>query len=225
MRTLTVVIPTLNEGKSIGPTIDVIPRDLDWLQVDIIVVDGNSTDATAAEAEKRGARVINEPRKGYGRAYKTGFAAATGEFIATLDGDTTYPAEVIPHVLALLLNRGLDFITCNRLSMMDPNAMSMTHQVGNWSLTQATNILHGIHIHDSQSGMWIFRRCILKEIRLTSDGMPLSEEIKIETFRRGLNVLEIPVEYRARIGDVKLNTMEDGIRNLWFLVTKMADFR
>ena len=55
--------------------------------------------------------------------------------------------------------------------------------------------------------------------------MPLSEEIKIETFRRGLNVLEIPVEYRARIGDVKLNTMEDGIRNLWFLVTKMADFR
>ena len=109
MRTLTVVIPTLNEGKSIGPTIDAIPRDLDWLQVDIIVVDGNSTDATAAEAEKRGARVINEPRKGYGRAYKTGFAAATGEFIATLDGDTTYPAEVIPHVLALLLNRELDF--------------------------------------------------------------------------------------------------------------------
>jgi hypothetical protein len=73
--------------------------------------------------------------------------------------------------------------------------------------------------------MWIFRRHILKEIRLTSDGMPLSEEIKIETFRRGLNVLEIPVEYRARIGDVKLNTMEDGIRNLWFLLTKMADFR
>ena len=63
MRTLTVVIPTLNEGKSIGRTIDVIPRDLDWLQVDIIVVDGNSTDATAAKAEKRGARVINEPRK------------------------------------------------------------------------------------------------------------------------------------------------------------------
>jgi glycosyltransferase involved in cell wall biosynthesis len=225
MRTLTVVIPTLNEGESIGPTIDAIPRDLDWLEVDIIVVDGNSADTTAAEAEKRGARVINEPRKGYGRAYKTGFAATTSEFIATLDGDTTYPAEIIPHVLALLLNRELDFISCNRLSMMDPDAMSMTHKVGNWSLTQATNILHGIHIHDSQSGMWIFRRRILKEIRLTSDGMPLSEEIKIETFRRGLKVLEIPVGYRARIGDVKLNTMEDGIRNLWFLVTKMADFR
>ena len=75
MRTLTVVIPTLNEGKSIGLTIDVIPRDLDWLQVDIIAVDGNSTDATAAEAEKRRARVINVPRKGYGRAYKTRLAA------------------------------------------------------------------------------------------------------------------------------------------------------
>ena len=79
MHSLTVIIPTLNEGESIGPTIDAIPRDLEWLKVDIIVVDGNSTDATAAEAEKRGARVINERRKGYGRAYKTGFAAATGE--------------------------------------------------------------------------------------------------------------------------------------------------
>jgi hypothetical protein len=55
--------------------------------------------------------------------------------------------------------------------------------------------------------------------------MPLSEEIKIETFRRGLKVLEIPVEYRDRIGEVKLNTWDDGVQNLWFLVTKMADFR
>ena len=60
---LTVIIPTLNEGESIGPTIDQIPRDVPWLDVKILVIDGNSTDNTAAEAEKRGAKVVNEPRK------------------------------------------------------------------------------------------------------------------------------------------------------------------
>ena len=71
---LTVMIPTLNEGESIGPTIDQIPRNLPWLDVKVLIIDGNSTDNTAEEAEKRGAIVHNEPRKGYGRAYKTGFS-------------------------------------------------------------------------------------------------------------------------------------------------------
>ena len=64
--TLTVMIPTLNEGESIGPTIDQIPRNLPWLDVKVLIIDGNSTDNTAEEAEKRGAIVHNEPRKGYG---------------------------------------------------------------------------------------------------------------------------------------------------------------
>ena len=109
---LTVIIPTLNEGESIGPTIDQIPRDLPWLDVKVLIVDGNSTDNTAEEAKKRGAVVHNEPRKGYGRAYKTGFSLIDTDYVATIDGDTTYPADKIPHVLAFLINHNLDFVTC-----------------------------------------------------------------------------------------------------------------
>ena len=92
---LTVMIPTLNEGESIGPTIDQIPRNLPWLDVKVLIIDGNSTDNTAEEAEKRGAIVHNEPRKGYGRAYKTGFSLIDTDYVATIDGDTTYPADKI----------------------------------------------------------------------------------------------------------------------------------
>ena len=222
---LTVIIPTLNEGESIGPTIDQIPRDVPWLDVKILVIDGNSTDNTVAEAEKRGAKVVNEPRKGYGRAYKTGFSLVDTDFVATLDGDTTYPANKIPHVLAFLINHDLDFVTCNRLDRMDRDAMSMTHKIGNWGLTFGTNLFHGINIRDSQSGMWVFKREVIGKVNLTSDGMPLSEEFKIEAFRRGLRAIEIPVPFHSRVGEVKLNTWEDGIWNLWFLVTKMKDFR
>ena len=65
---------------------------------------------------------------------------------------------------------------------------------------------------------------VIGKVKLTSDGMPLSEEFKIEAFKRGLRAVEIPVPFHARVGEVKLNTWEDGIWNLWFLVTKMRDF-
>ena len=86
---VTVIIPTLNEGESIGATIDSIPSDVPGMSIEILVIDGNSTDNTVEEAEKRGAKVVTEKRKGYGRAYKTGFKEAKTEFIATMDGDTT----------------------------------------------------------------------------------------------------------------------------------------
>ena len=75
-------------------------------------------------------------------------------------------------------------------------------------------------IKDSQSGMWIFRREILRELELKSDGMPFSEEIKIEAWRRGFAFREIPIKYRKRMGEVKLNTWKDGLRNLLFIIKK-----
>ena len=99
---VTVIIPTLNEGESIGATIDSIPSDVPGMTIEVLVIDGNSSDNTVEEAEKRGARVVTEKRKGYGRAYKTGFKEAETEFIATMDGDTTYPGDEIPIMVELL---------------------------------------------------------------------------------------------------------------------------
>ena len=215
---VSVVIPTLNEEESIGHVLDKIPRDsrYEW---EIIIVDGDSKDRTREIAREKGAKVIVEKRRGYGRAYKTGFAAATGDIIVTLDGDDTYPAEKIPELVDYLLKNDLDFISCERFSKMQKGAMSTTHKFGNWVLTITTRILFGVKIKDSQSGMWIFRRRILKDLNLTSDGMPFSEEIKIEAWRR-FRCEEVPIEYRERKGEVKLNTWRDGLKNLKFLFKK-----
>ena len=215
---VSIVIPTLNEEDSIGHVLDKIPRSdkYDW---EIVVVDGDSKDRTREIAEEKGAKVIVEKRKGYGRAYKTGFQHATGDIIVTLDGDDTYPAEKIPELVDHLLENDYDFISCERFSKMKEGAMGITHKVGNMILTLATRLLFGVKIKDSQSGMWIFKRSILKDLDVKSDGMPFSEEIKVEAWRK-FKCAEIPIEYRERKGEVKLNTWEDGLKNLIYLFKK-----
>jgi glycosyltransferase involved in cell wall biosynthesis len=213
----SVVIPTLNEGKSIGGVLDEIPEGV----LEVLIIDGNSADDTQDIARAKGARVIVEPRKGYGRAYKTGFLAAKGDFIATLDGDLTYPADRIGELADRLVKEGLDFITCDRLSTLRKEAMSGLHRLGNSVLSIATRILFRVPIRDSQSGMWVFRRELLKDITLTSDGMPLSEELKIEAFRaRKGRCLETPIDYRVRVGEAVLSSWKDGRKNLMFLIGK-----
>lgn len=234
----SLVIPTLNEASSIGHVLDtfrkaatdanprLFPHDpLDW---EILVVDGLSTDATRDIAQARGARVIVEPRKGYGRAYRTGFAEATGEVLATLDGDATYPAEEVPGLVRLLLDHQLEFLTCDRLSRLDPRAMTREHRIGNWALNTFLRLAFhryiraagGTEIRDSQSGMWVFRRDILAKVALTQDGMALSEELKIEVLLRGLRFEEVPIRYAERWGAPKLSSWRDGQKNLMYLITK-----
>ena len=217
---VSVIIPTLNEEKSIAEVIDSIPKDFAE-NVEIAIVDGLSTDRTVKIAKSKGARVIFEKRKGYGRAYKTGFKEAKGDIIVTLDGDLTYPAEKIPELVDQLTKEKLDFITCDRLSNLEQGVMSKKHKFGNWVLTFTTNLLFGIKIGDSQSGMWIFRKKILDQLQLTDDGMPLSEEIKIEAFKnKGVKAKEVLIEYRIRKGDAKISTWGDGSKNFKFLFKK-----
>lgn len=221
---VSVVIPALNEEEGIGEVLDEIPRaDLEAMGYDleIIVVDGESVDATRDIAAAKGARVIIEPRKGYGRAYKTGFAKATGDVIVTGDADKTYPFDHMPRFVKMLEDENLDFITTNRFAEIQQGAMSPKHQLGNWVLSTTMRVLFFMDVKDSQSGMWIFRRDILPKLTLTSDGMPLSEEIKLEAYRaHGVRAREIPIEYRSRVGEVKLSSWKDGIKNLVFLYRK-----
>jgi glycosyltransferase involved in cell wall biosynthesis len=218
----SIIIPTMNEEASIGEVLDTIHKAMNDFQGDyeILVVDTESKDKTVEIALSKGAKVINEPRRGYGRAYKTGFEKANGEVLITLDADCTYPAEDIPMLINMLDKENLDFITCDRLTRLEKGVMSAKHRLGNWVLKVSTNILFSMHIKDSQSGMWIFRKDILDIIDLTSDGMPLSEEIKIEAWRKGLKAKEVPVIYRMRKGEAKLQSWKDGFLNLKFLFRK-----
>lgn len=219
---VSILIPTLNEEKSIGETIDQIPRD--FADIEIVIIDGLSKDRTVKIAKKKGARVIMEKRKGYGRAYKTGFAKAKGDIIVTLDGDTTYPAEMIPDLVKQLQEEKLDFISCDRIKMADKGAFTGTHWLGNFILKVTMNILFFMWLTDSQTGMWVFKKKVLKHLNLTSDGMPLSEEIKIEAKRahrrKALKFKEVHVPYRLRKGEKALDTWGDGRKNWFFLFKK-----
>lgn len=221
---LSIVIPAMNEEEGIGQVLDELPlKELEAMGYpsEVVVVDGESVDRTRDIAREKGARVLIEPRKGYGRAYKSGFEVAQGEIIATGDADLTYPFAKLPEYLRLFEREKLDFVTTNRFARLQPGAMSAKHKVGNWVLSTTQRVLFMVDVKDSQSGMWIFRREILPKLTLTSDGMPLSEEIKIEAFSKGeLRSREIPIEYRVRVGDVKLSSWKDGWRNLKFLFKK-----
>lgn len=223
-RSVCFVIPTLDEEEAIGPTMDTVPVEelqAAGYEVDILIVDGDSEDRTREIAREKGARVIVESRPGYGRAYKTGFAETDADIIITGDADTTYPFELSPTLIEQLEEEDWDFITTNRLAGMEEGAMGPKHKLGNWVLTTGCRLLFRTSFEDSQSGMWVFRSSVLEEIELTDDGMPMSEEIKIEAFGHPeVQATEVPIPYRSRIGEVKLDSWNDGFRNLAFLFKK-----
>jgi len=223
MKKITFVIPALNEEKAIKGVIREIPmKKLKTIgyETEIMVIDNGSTDNTKKIAKKNGANVIVQPVRGYGNAYKAGFANATGDIIVTGDADLTYPFKDVPGMIALMESRNLDFITTDRLSNLRKGVMSKTHRFGNWMLTLMTKFLYGMHIHDSQSGMWVFKRRIWSKLNVVSSGMPFSQELKVEAYRKGFKCLEIPIDYRTRAGEVKLNTIRDGIGNTLQLIKK-----
>ena len=155
---ITVIIPTLNEEKGIQKTIRKIPKkeiaDMGY-QLEILVVDGNSTDFTRNVAEECGARVIVEMNQGYGLALRTGFTAASGEIVIVCDGDGTYPVELIPKCAQYLITNNLDFVTINRLSDNEAGAMRFSHLLGNKVLSGIMNLIYSTNIKDSQSGMYL----------------------------------------------------------------------
>ncbi len=215
---LSFVIPAMNECEGVKKVITDINNKTANQDYEIIVVDTNSTDGTKEAARELGAIVIDEPRRGYGRAYKTGFSKAKGDIIITLDADGTYPVDSAPQAVRMLQNDGIDFITCNRFGGQ-AIVMKFSHKLGNHVLSFFVRALFGIKLRDSQSGMWIFKKNILPKLNLTADGMAFSEEIKIEAFSK-VKSAEIPINYMARLGDVKLRGFSDGFENLKFLFRK-----
>lgn len=216
MNSLSVVIPALNEARNVRPVIDSVPidklRDAGW-ETEIILVDNASTDSTADLARAAGANVVHQPIRGYGNAYKAGFEAARGDVIVTADADRTYPLDHTPSLLEAFWGSGTEFLTTNRLVPANRKSMKISHSVGNHVLSGLSRMLFGHEIRDSQSGMWMFRRYVWDGIDVLSGGMAFSQEIKNEACRAGFRTAEVPIEYRPRGGEVKLNAVRDGARN------------
>jgi glycosyltransferase involved in cell wall biosynthesis len=219
---ISVVIPCHNEEEGIRAVIERMPALID----EILVVDNASTDRTAEVASGLGARVVTEARKGYGRAYKTGFAAASGDIIVTMDGDGTYPPDAIQLLLHVFFEGEIDFMTARRWRPLRGRRRFSLRILGNAILSSLTMVLFRRFIWDSQSGMWVFKSEHLPKLQPWSDSMALSQEIKILAFTQpSLRCLEMPIFYgEHRIGESKLNMWRDGFGNLFHLFKMRLTF-
>jgi glycosyltransferase involved in cell wall biosynthesis len=211
---ISVVIPCYNEESSIRGVIKSLTAEIG----EVIVVDNDSSDQTKKIAEASGARVITEKQRGYGAAIKCGIAEATGDIIVTIDGDGQHPAdEILPMVRRLEKDR-LDFLVGSRFPL-EGAKMRPVRIIGNYLFNIVVRLLFNITLKDTQSGMWVFRRSVLKEITLESDGMSVSQEIKIRVAHsKGLRFAEYHIVCRERSGVSKLSPLKDGFRNLFALV-------
>lgn len=211
---VSVVIPCFNEEHGIAAVLKGMPHYVD----EVIVVDNNSTDETGRIALELGAQVVFETKKGYGNAYQAGLPRATGDIVATADGDGTYPTNSIGPMIDYMLDNGYDFISASRFPLKNRDSMRVRNLLGNMILTWTTRVLWLRWMADSQSGMWVFKRDVLKKIKPKSGGMPFSEEIKLLVVNSPrLRLGEYHIDYHERIGETKLFAWKDGVSNLLFL--------
>jgi glycosyltransferase involved in cell wall biosynthesis len=221
-KTVCIVIPTLNEESSIGQVIDEIPKkalEKSGYAVEILIVDGISTDQTASIALKKGADVLVETRRGKGRAIRSALEKVAPDYLFMLDGDFTYSASYIPAMLKVL--QKYPVVIGSRLrGKREKGALRKVNFVGNCVLTACANILYGTRISDLCTGYWGFRREVLQNLNLTSDGFQLEAEILIQVARKGYRIGEVPILYRCRAGKAKLSGLKDGIKIGRFLFSK-----
>ncbi|MEM1557701.1 MAG: glycosyltransferase family 2 protein [Thermoproteota archaeon] len=211
---VSVIIPTLNEEKSIGFVIEGIRKNLPGAE--IIVVDSGS-DRTAEIASLLGVTVIKQERKGYGAAIREGLNIARGNILAFMDGDGTYDPSDLRRLVDLVNSGRADVATGLRFSSK-PREMSVIRYIGNLIINLFFLLLFLKRIKDTQTGMKVFSREAYLKMRLKENGMPFSTEVLTEACRNNLKIMETRIKYYARTGFSKLNPFKDGIRILLFII-------
>src|SRR5690349_16872967 len=217
---VSVVIPCLNEEDNIEAC---VTRALEVMREagipgEVVVADNASEDRSAELAEAAGARVIYEPRRGYGSAYLAGFKAARGRYIVMADADLTYDFAEIPRFVENL-DAGADLVMGDRMDNIHPGAMPWLHRyVGNPILTGILNLFFRTGIKDAHCGMRAVRRAVLPQLDLRTTGMEFASEMVIRASKEKLDIREFPIEYHPRGGESKLSSFRDGWRHLRFLL-------
>jgi glycosyltransferase involved in cell wall biosynthesis len=215
---LSIVIPALNEEKGIGDTLDGIRANLNGItDYEVVIVDDGSTDKTAEIASEKGAIVIKHDRnRGYGAAIKTGVGRAKYETICLLDADCTYPPSSIPQLLKNY--RGDNCIVSGSRFLGKNMGMPFTRRVGNTFFLNLASILNGKRIYDVSSGMKIFSKRTFDSLQPLPDGLDMMLVLTIRSVKKGMTLVEVPIEYNDRKGASKLNSLREGTR---FLMTVM----
>lgn len=212
---ITILLPAKNEEDGIESTFAALPLErLGELgyPFEILVADGRSHDRTREVAERYGARVIQQLGTGKGRAVRSALDVAKGEYVVMLDADATYPAHAIPAFVALL-DAGYDVVMGSRFTgMIDEGAMKRVNRLGNHGLSLLATLLYGKRCTDVCTGMWGFRRELVRGLGLTATHFEIEAELFARAARGGLRLVEVPIHYTQREGMTKLGSVGDGVR-------------
>lgn len=215
---VSVIIPTHNEAQSIGRVLADLPADI---VTEVLVVDSNSTDGTAEIAASMGARVLHEPRRGYGRACLTGLAGASSpDIVVFLDGDySDRPAE-LPVLLAPILDDRADITLGSRLGKQSiPGALPWHAAFGNRLAAFLIRVLYGLKISDLgpfRAG----RADVLRRLNLQQTTYGWAVEIILKGALAGFRIVEVPVSYHPRIGKSKISgTLKGTVGAAWFILS------
>jgi glycosyltransferase involved in cell wall biosynthesis len=220
---VSVVIPTHNEAQSIGRVLADLPADT---VTEVLVVDSNSTDGTPEIASKMGARILREPRRGYGRACLTGLAEAISpDIVVFLDGDySDRPAE-LPLLLAPILDGRADIALGSRLQQgCSAGALPWHQTFGNRLAAGLIRILYGLDISDLgpfRAG----RADVLRALALEETTYGWAVEMILKGTLAGYRVVEVPVSYHPRIGKSKISgTLRGTVGAAWFILSLIVRY-
>ena len=220
---VSVIIPTHNEAQAIERVLADLPRDL---ATEIIVVDSNSHDGTPDIAARMGARVTQEPRRGYGRACLTGLATANAaDIVVFLDGDYSDRPSELPILLAPIIEGRADIVLGSRLQKQRAAGALPWHQVfGNRLAAGMIRVLYGLQITDLgpfRAG----RADVLRALALEEPTYGWAVEMILKGALAGYRVVEVPVSYYPRIGKSKISgTMKGTIGAGWFILSLIVRY-
>jgi len=220
---VSLIIPVRNEENSVSKMLKKVPD----LVGEVLVVDNNSADKTAAIARKHGARVLKEPKRdrfgiGYGYAHQKGIRQAKGDLIVAMDGDDTYPLEEIKDVIKFMEKNSLDFVSCRRFPLKKKAVISKVRQFGVWLLNFETRVLYRYPIKDILSGMWVMNKNAKAKLNLREGGWNLSPEIKLNAIlNKDIKFAEYHIDHHYRLDEKsKQKIFQTGFNHFVYIFAK-----
>jgi glycosyltransferase involved in cell wall biosynthesis len=196
--TISVIIPAFKEGKTIRKVLNEIKESTPF-QTQIIVVDGGSNDGTEEITKEENVEMIAEPRRGYGRAIRTGLDHEKGDIIVIIDADSTYEASDINRLVLPLVKEKVDICLASRMGgTILPGAMQGANYVGNRVFTLLFNQLYRQKLSDTQTGFRAMTKKAMKNLEFRENGMGISIAMLTQAARKGLRITEVPTTYKPR---------------------------
>ena len=220
---MSVIIPTHNEAQAIGRVLTEIPSDV---VTEVIVVDSNSADSTSEIAAKMGARVIQEPQRGYGRACLTGLASVDSpDVVVFLDGDYSDRPSELPILLAPIIDGRADITLGSRLGAKTiPGALPWHQALGNRVAAGLIRVCYGLRISDL-GPFRAARADVLRELTLEETTYGWAVEMILKGALQGFRIVEVPVSYYPRIGKSKIGgTVRGALGAAWFILSLIVRY-